>query len=209
MEKFRFFKAILFSRTIWAVVCMLCAALIGINATHMSFINFSMVQVKIISSVMVVICALLAIYFRIKANHRVIATPMDKNGIGLLVSPLVLALLLTSTTGCAYIKNAELSGLDKAKITVATINDMYIPARTAYETFYKTADTDVQEKLKKSMNGRVNTATKLMVTLTDLTIKWEKSQAEPKEFSLQLDNAKQTIPPLIMDIGAVTGTAAE
>ena len=209
MEKFRFFKAILFSRTIWAVVCMLCAALIGINATHMSFINFSMVQVKIISSVMVVICALLAIYFRIKADHRVIATPMDKNGIGLLVSPLVLALLLTSTTGCSYIKNAELSGLDKAKITVATINDMYIPARTAYETFYKTADTDVQEKLKKSMNGRVNTATKLMVTLTDLTIKWEESQAEPKEFSLQLDNAKQTIPPLIMDIGAVTGTAAE
>ena len=59
------------------------------------------------------------------------------------------------------------------------------------------------------MNGRVNTATKLMVTLTDLTIKWEESQAEPKEFSLQLDNAKQTIPPLIMDIGAVTGTAAE
>ena len=209
MEKFRFFKAILFSRTIWAVVCMLCAALIGINATHMSFINFSMVQVKIISSVMVVICALLAIYFRIKADHRVIATPMDKNGIGLLVSPLLLALLLTSTTGCSYIKNAELSGLDKAKITVATINDMYIPARTAYETFYKTADTDVQEKLKKSMNGRVNTATKLMVTLTDLTIKWEESQAEPKEFSLQLDNAKQTIPPLIMDIGAVTGTAAE
>lgn len=209
MEKFRFFKAILFSRTIWAVVCMLCAALIGINATHMSFINFSMAQVKIISSVMVVICALLAIYFRIKADHRVIATPMDKNGIGLLVSPLVLALLLTSTTGCSYIKNAELSGLDKAKITVATINDMYIPARTAYETFYKTADTDVQEKLKKSMNGRVNTATKLMVTLTDLTIKWEESQAEPKEFSLQLDNAKQTIPPLIMDIGAVTGTAAE
>lgn len=209
MEKFRFFKAILFSRTIWAVVCMLCAALIGINATHMSFINFSMVQVKIISSVMVVICALLAIYFRIKADHRVIATPMDKNGIGLLVSPLVLALLLTSTTGCSYIKNAELSGLDKAKITVATINDMYIPARTAYETFYKTADTDVQEKLKKSMNGRVNTATELMVTLTDLTIKWEESQAEPKEFSLQLDNAKQTIPPLIMDIGAVTGTAAE
>ena len=209
MEKFRFFKAILFSRTIWAVICMLCAALIGINATHMSFINFSMVQVKIISSVMVVICALLAIYFRIKADHRVIATPMDKNGIGLLVSPLVLALLLTSTTGCSYIKNAELSGLDKAKITVATINDMYIPARTAYETFYKTADTDVQEKLKKSMNGRVNTATKLMVTLTDLTIKWEESQAEPKEFSLQLDNAKQTIPPLIMDIGAVTGTAAE
>lgn len=209
MEKFRFFKAILFSRTIWAVVCMLCAALIGINATHMSFINFSMVQVKIISSVMVVICALLAIYFRIKADHRVIATPMDKNGIGLLVSPLVLALLLTSTTGCSYIKNAELSGLDKAKITVATINDMYIPARTAYETFYKTADTDVQEKLKKSMNGRVNTATKLMVTLTDMTIKWEESQAEPKEFSLQLDNAKQTIPPLIMDIGAVTGTAAE
>ena len=168
-----------------------------------------MVQVKIISSVMVVICALLAIYFRIKADHRVIATPMDKNGIGLLVSPLVLALLLTSTTGCSYIKNVELSGLDKAKITVATINDMYIPARTAYETFYKTADTDVQEKLKKSMNGRVNTATKLMVTLTDLTIKWEESQAEPKEFSLQLDNAKQTIPPLIMDIGAVTGTAAE
>nr|DAP98060.1 MAG TPA: hypothetical protein [Caudoviricetes sp.] len=209
MEKFRFFKAILFSRTIWAVVCMLCAALVGINATHMSFINFSMVQVKIISSVMVVICALLAIYFRIKADHMVIATPMDKNGIGLLVSPLVLALLLTSTTGCSYIKNAELSGLDKAKITVATINDMYIPARTAYETFYKTADTDVQEKLKKSMNGRVNTATKLMVTLTDLTIKWEESQAEPKEFSLQLDNAKQTIPPLIMDIGAVTGTAAE
>ena len=209
MEKFRFFKAILFSRTIWAVVCMLCAALIGINATHMSFINFSMVQVKIISSVMVVICALLAVYFRIKADHRVIATPMDKNGIGLLVSPLVLALLLTSTTGCSYIKNAELSGLDKAKITVATINDMYIPARTAYETFYKTADTDVQEKLKKSMNGRVNTATELMVTLTDLTIKWEESQAEPKEFSLQLDNAKQTIPPLIMDIGAVTGTAAE
>lgn len=209
MEKFRFFKAILFSRTIWAVVCMLCAALIGINATHMSFINFSMVQVKIISSVMVIICALLAIYFRIKADHRVIATPMDKNGIGLLVSPLVLALLLTSTTGCSYIKNAELSGLDKAKITVATINDMYIPARTAYETFYKTADTNVQEKLKKSMNGRVNTATKLMVTLTDLTIKWEESQAEPKEFSLQLDNAKQTIPPLIMDIGAVTGTAAE
>jgi hypothetical protein len=209
MEKFRFFKAILFSRTIWAVVCMLCAALVGINATHMSFINFSMVQVKIISSVMVVICALLAIYFRIKADHMVIATPMDKNGIGLLVSPLVLALLLTSTTGCSYIKNAELSGLDKAKITVATINDMYIPARAAYETFYKTADTDVQEKLKKSMNGRVNTATKLMVTLTDLTIKWEESQAEPKEFSLQLDNAKQTIPPLIMDIGAVTGTAAE
>jgi hypothetical protein len=209
MEKFRFFKAILFSRTIWAVVCMLCAALVGINATHMLFINFSMVQVKIISSVMVVICALLAIYFRIKADHMVIATPMDKNGIGLLVSPLVLALLLTSTTGCSYIKNAELSGLDKAKITVATINDMYIPARTAYETFYKTADTDVQEKLKKSMNGRVNTATKLMVTLTDLTIKWEESQAEPKEFSLQLDNAKQTIPPLIMDIGAVTGTAAE
>ena len=209
MEKFRFFKAILFSRTIWAVVCMLSAALVGINATYMSFINFSMVQVKIISSVMVVICALLAIYFRIKADHRVIATPMDKNGIGLLVSPLVLALLLTSTTGCSYIKNAELSGLDKAKITVATINDMYIPARTAYETFYKTADTDVQEKLKKSMNGRVNTATELMVTLTDLTIKWEESQAEPKEFSLQLDNAKQTIPPLIMDIGAVTGTAAE
>ena len=209
MEKFRFFKAILFSRTIWAVVCMLCAALVGINATYMSFINFSMVQVKIISSVMVVICALLAIYFRIKADHRVIATPMDKNGIGLLVSPLVLALLLTSTTGCSYIKNAELSGLDKAKITVATINDMYIPARTAYETSYKTADTDVQEKLKKSMNGRVNTATELMVTLTDLTIKWEESQAEPKEFSLQLDNAKQTIPPLIMDIGAVTGTAAE
>lgn len=209
MEKFRFFKAILFSRTIWAVVCMLCAALVGINATHMSFINFSMVQVKIISSVMVVICALLAIYFRIKADHKVIAEPMDRNGIGLLVSPLVLALLLTSTTGCSYIKNAELSGLDKAKITVATINDMYIPARTAYETFYKTADTDVQEKLKKSMNGRVNTATELMVTLTDLTIKWEESQAEPKEFSLQLDNAKQTIPPLIMDIGAVTGTAAE
>lgn len=201
MADFRFFKSVLFSRTVWCIFGMLTAALVGINASSLQFTNFSLIQVKMMMSLAVVVLAVLGVMFRIKANHRIITTPMDRIGGGLYAAPLIIGIIL-ATPGCSYMTNAELSSLDKAKITVSTINDMYIPARTAYETFYRTASDDMKAKLEKSLNGRVNAATALMISLTDMTVAWETTQTEPKEFSESLDKAKRNIPPLVMDIGA-------
>lgn len=195
--KLAYTKDIILSKTVWAVIVLMTAALFGIIVPNQNLTNTQPETLRVISAVVVVIAALAAIVFRVKAENKLTPTSYDKHLGSMIILPILICCALALPACSNPETGNKYSPLEHARIAVDTLNKSYIPARTQYEVFYKEATPETQAMLNKNVNPAVNKATHALITVSALLVQWQSMNVMPDNYADALKEAEQAVPEAI------------
>lgn len=196
-------KDIIQSKTVWALILAATIGLFGMNITPESTSVASITMTRAVCSILLVVVCLFGILSRILATNKLVNSAADNNMGALIVLPILLSVALTGG-GCIKDTGQTYSPLETATIAVDTLNDSFIPARQAYEDYYKMASPEVRDVLNNTVNPAVNKATDALIVVTTLLIKWHSLQKPPEDYDKAYAEAEALVKQAVIDMTAAT-----